>query len=209
MRYVFSLAILCLGATLDLAVGQTRDVPGFYLTHERDTVTGVFTVPTRFSSTEVVDHLINWRIYFRPASTAEAVVLTPPEVAGFSFSFNDQPQSYLSVPNVRQLRNPFGEPDHRIFLRAVVSGQVTLLSRPVYQFFSGEAVARQQGGGRSKGFYEIREHYFLLVNGEVIDLNGPEWRDHLRRFLDGQSDLAVARMKRRDIPAMVVAYVRG
>ena len=108
-----------------------------------------------------------------------------------------------------RLHNPFGEANERIFLQSVVSGPVTLLRRPIYEFYAGESIARQQGGGRTKGFYEVSEHYFLLVNGEIVDLNGPAWRDQMRRFLDSQSDLALTRMKRRDIPAMVYAHARN
>ena len=57
-------------------------------------------------------------------------------------------------------------------------------------------------------FRDQHQFYYLMVNGEIIDLNDDSWKQQLQRHLDSQRQEAIDRMKRRDIPAMVVAHSR-
>ena len=125
---------------------QTRDVPGYYLTHEGDTINGLLTIPTRYSASEPAEELLHWRIYHRSTASKKGTILTPPEIAGFGFDLRGQDFAFMSVPNVNYLENPFKEPAERIFLKTVVKGEVVLLTRPISRYYGGGLGTKNQSG---------------------------------------------------------------
>lgn len=208
MRFALTGYLITLISLPALVGAQTKDVAGYYRTLQGDTIRGVLTIPTRYSASEPVEHLLHWRVYYKPDSGSPGHILQPPQIAAFGFELKEQPFDFISVPNVQYLANPFGEPEERIFLRTLVHGPPALLSRPIRRYYGGDVAHRRQERAAYPAFPEIHYEYFLFVNGEIIDLNGERWREYLKRFLDSQTNDAVDRMKRKDIPAMVVAHVR-